>query len=205
MAKIKYTKNELKRQRDGLSRYRRYLPTLLLKKQQLQMELRKLEREIVVRTQDETALRDQTSDWIALFAEPQDLEAYLSVKSLETETANVAGVPLTLLKEIYFEKNIPNLFDTPPWIDDALQVLEKLARLRLEILFLSRRQKCIAEELRTTSQRVNLFEKLKIPEALEAIRGIRIYLGDQQTAAVGRSKIAKQKAMRFARLHENGV
>jgi hypothetical protein len=40
---------------------------------------------------------------------------------------------------------------------------------------------------------VNLFEKVKIPEAQEAIRVIRIKLGDEMTAAVGRAKIAKYK------------
>ena len=48
-------------------------------------------------------------------------------------------------------------------------------------------------ELRTTSQRVNLFEKIKIPEAKENIRKIEIYLGDQQTFAVIRGKIVKKK------------
>ena len=49
-------------------------------------------------------------------------------------------------------------------------------------------------ELRTTSQRVNLFEKVKIPECRENIRRIRIMLGDLETSAVARSKIAKRKA-----------
>ena len=36
MAKIKLTKNELKVQKDQLKMFNRYLPTLMLKKQQLQ-------------------------------------------------------------------------------------------------------------------------------------------------------------------------
>ena len=51
----------------------------------------------------------------------------------------------------------------------------------------------LRQELRITTQRVNLFEKIKIPEAREAIRRIKIYLGDQTANAVGRSKIAKRK------------
>ena len=43
MAKIKLTKNELKTQRDSMARFQRYLPTLQLKKQQLQMEMRRLD------------------------------------------------------------------------------------------------------------------------------------------------------------------
>jgi V/A-type H+-transporting ATPase subunit D len=51
----------------------------------------------------------------------------------------------------------------------------------------------LRRELRITTQRVNLFEKVKIPEAEEAIRLIKIYIGDQMSNAVGRSKIAKRK------------
>ena len=53
----------------------------------------------------------------------------------------------------------------------------------------------LSKELKTTSQRVNLFEKVKIPEAKENIKRIAIYLGDQQTAAVVRGKIAKNKVV----------
>jgi V/A-type H+/Na+-transporting ATPase subunit D len=40
---------------------------------------------------------------------------------------------------------------------------------------------------------VNLFEKVKIPECKEAIRVIKIAIGDEQTAAVTRGKIAKSR------------
>ena len=39
MASVKLTKNELKVQKDALKMYQRYLPTLALKKQQLQTEI----------------------------------------------------------------------------------------------------------------------------------------------------------------------
>ena len=63
----------------------------------------------------------------------------------------------------------------------------------------------IANELRVTTQRVNLFEKVKIPECSENIRVIQIYLGDQQTAAVGRSKIAKRKMQTAADNEEHAA
>jgi len=50
----------------------------------------------------------------------------------------------------------------------------------------------LAKELRTTTQRVNLFEKVKIPETKQNIKKISVYLGDQQVAAVVRGKISKK-------------
>ena len=78
-------------------------------------------------------------------------------------------------------------------------MLERRIRLRIERGVLEEQQQLLSDELRTTSQRVNLFEKVKIPEARENIRTIRIFLGDQFTAAVARGKIAKAKAGERAR------
>ena len=57
----------------------------------------------------------------------------------------------------------------------------------------------LGRELRVTSQRVNLFEKVKIPQTKDNIRKIQIYLGDQQTSAVVRGKISKRKLVRQAK------
>jgi V/A-type H+-transporting ATPase subunit D len=72
--------------------------------------------------------------------------------------------------------------------------LEQLLRLRVELGTLKEQRRLLGIELRTTTQRVNLFEKVMIPKAQQNIRMIRIFLGDQQTAAVARSKIAKNKS-----------
>ncbi len=193
MTKLKYTKNELKTQRDGLVRFERYLPTLQLKKQQLQLEVRHVEARLAEKRQAMRALEDEIAVWVKLFSEPFDFASYLKAKSIEYTVGNIAGVNLPVLQEIVFVKNQPDLLQTPPWIDDGLLVLEQLARLRVEVKILERQILLLSEELRVTSQRVNLFEKVKIPEAKNNIRIIRIFLGDQQTAAVARSKIAKQK------------
>ncbi|MFO8151104.1 MAG: V-type ATP synthase subunit D, partial [Trueperaceae bacterium] len=84
---------------------------------------------------------------------------------------------------------------TPPWVDEAVELLERLTELRWRRQVLAEQRSRLADELRLTSQRVNLFEKVKIPEAQEALRIIRIALGDQQAAEVVRAKIAKAKSL----------
>ena len=74
-------------------------------------------------------------------------------------------------------------------------VLVELIRLRAEVHVLARRRDLLGEELRLTSQRVNLFEKVMIPRTLDNIRVTRIALGDAQTAAVARAKLAKSKSV----------
>jgi len=194
MAKIKYTKNELKSQRDALARFQRYLPTLQLKKQQLQMEMRKMDKKIAEKRDEEERARADLADWIDLFSEPIEFEQYLKLGEIQTATGNIAGVRIPLLNDLVFERSEVDLFATPAWLDDGLHVLEQLLRLRVELGILREQKRLLNAELRTTTQRVNLFEKVKIPESQQNIRMIRIFLGDQQTAAVARSKIAKSKS-----------
>ncbi|MBO7512071.1 MAG: V-type ATP synthase subunit D, partial [Fibrobacter sp.] len=83
MAKVKLTKNALKAERDALKRFQRYLPTLLLKKQQLQMEMRTLQEKVMAKREEEDKLRKSMASWISLFADPIEWKNYLSVKSVE--------------------------------------------------------------------------------------------------------------------------
>ena len=69
MAKVKLTKNALKMERDALKRYQRYLPTLLLKKQQLQMEMRTLQAKVMAKREEEDSLRTSMASWVGLYAD----------------------------------------------------------------------------------------------------------------------------------------
>lgn len=192
---VKLTKNELKRQKDGLKRYRRYLPTLFLKKQQLQMVIRQLEGQLADESLKQQELAAGAAPWLGLFAEPFPFHDWLKVRSVETETTNVAGVEIPVFKSMEFTTAGHDLFLTPPWVDEALLLFAGLIRLDVQIGLLRQQVALLAAELRVTSQRVNLFEKVKIPQAIESIRKINIYLGDQQTAAVVRGKIAKRNLL----------
>ncbi len=194
MAKVKLTKNALKAERDSLKRFQRYLPTLQLKKQQLQLEMRQLQVKVEAKRQQEAALLADMAGWVKLFAEPFPWEECLRVREIRQGEGNIAGVAIPLFDGVDFDRTLPDLLASPVWVDDGLRALEQLIILRLERRVIEEQYRLLGEELRTTNQRVNLFEKVKIPEAKENIRVIRIFLGDQQTAGVARSKLAKGKA-----------
>ena len=196
MAKIKLTKNELKRQKDALKRFLRYLPTLVLKKQQLQMEIRKIEAQQTAKRTARQAAYRELEQWIALFGEDLGLTNIISVERLNLAPGNIAGVDIPLYENIEYREEPYDLFFTPLWADAAVQKIRELSALDAEIEVLDRQVQMLGEELRITSQRVNLFEKVKIPETRDNIRRIQIYLGDEQTAAVVRGKIAKAKLER---------
>jgi V/A-type H+-transporting ATPase subunit D len=84
--------------------------------------------------------------------------------------------------------------------------MEQAISLDLEAEVLDEQVRLLERELRATSQRVNLFEKVKIPETLANIKKISIYMADQQVSAVVRSKISKRKiALRNAEASESEV
>ncbi|MEW5817121.1 MAG: V-type ATP synthase subunit D [Spirochaetota bacterium] len=196
MAKFKLTKNELKKQKDALKRFQRYLPTLLLKKQQLQIVIRQVEAKERETLRAKNEVENRIINWVEVFGEDAALETLLLVKAVYTDTGNIAGVDIPVYKSIDFDVVSYNLFAAPLWIDRAIEELKLLLALDSEIKILKRQIELLGNELRITTQRVNLFEKVKIPEAKESIRKIRIYLGDQQTAAVVRGKMAKDKVVK---------
>lgn len=196
MAKVKFTKTELKAQRDALGRFQRYLPTLQLKRQQLQAELRRLRAEADALRREREELTRAVDPWIALFGEtPErvDLADHLVLETVRVGDGNLVGVTVPVFEEVVFARPERDPFATDPWIDPAIEALEQLVQRLLEGRVLAEQIRRLDDELRTTTQRVNLFEKVKIPACRENIRAIRIALGDEQTAAVARSKIAKRK------------
>lgn len=191
MARVKLTKNELKRQKDSLKRFQRYLPTLQLKKQQLQIVIRQVDAQMREKEREQQKLRSDLSAWVAVFGEDVGLERYLSISELITDTGNIAGVDIPVFERIEYQEIPYDLYAMPPWVDRGIDALKRLLRLDAEVRILQEQHRLLSEELRITTQRVNLFEKVKIPETKQNIRMIRIYLGDQQTAAVVRGKLAK--------------
>ena len=194
MAKIKLTKNELKIQKDALKMYRRYLPTLTLKKQQLQSEIRAIEAKAEEVRKEKDNLEKGFASWIAVFSETDAFpDGIITVSNIRKGYGNIAGVTIPVYEGADFSRSDYDLYETPLWVDIAANHMEKAMSLDLEAEVLEEQVRLLEQELRATSQRVNLFEKVKIPETEENIKKISIYMADQQVSAVVRSKISKRK------------
>lgn len=195
MAKIKHTKTELKAQTDALKRYQRFLPMLQLKKQQLQAEIAGITVRLDEVQAREKRARTKLEHWVALYSdETVELETLVTFQEVKVEKGNIAGVSIPVYQGVDVSDRPIDPYRTPAWMDDAQAMLRTLIELKAEGDVLRRQRELIEEELHTTSQRVNLFEKVKIPECKENIRVIRIFIGDEQTAAVVRGKIAKGRS-----------
>jgi V/A-type H+-transporting ATPase subunit D len=170
------------------------LPTLTLKKQQLQSEIRTIEsRARSVRAQKEELERG-FKDWIAVFSE---IDAFpdnaVSVSNIRKGYGNIAGVEIPIFEGADFVRGEYDLYETPLWVDIASSHIERVILLDLEAEVLDEQVRLLEKELRSTTQRVNLFEKVKIPETKRNIKKISVYISDLQVSAVVRSKISKRK------------
>ncbi len=194
MAKIKLTKNEQRVQKDALKMYQRYLPTLTLKKQQLQTEIRTIDAKAKEVRAKRSQLEKEFDEWISVFGEAEEFKpGMVTVRNIKKGVGNIAGVVIPVYEGADFSRGDYDLYETPLWIDMAADRMEKALSLDLEAEVLDEQVRLLSQELRTTTQRVNLFEKVKIPETKANIKKISVYLGDEQVAAVVRSKISKKK------------
>ncbi len=172
---IKLTKNEQKVQKDRLKQYQRYLPTLQLKKQQLQQVIMAAQAELEQREAERVRMIGDLDDWIAVFAEntifdeDKRIENLIQPDTVICKLENIAGVNVPAFEELTFKDISYDVDDYPLWVDTALIKLREIARLDALVSVIRKKVTLLERELRSTSQRVNLFEKVKIPEAKEYI------------------------------------
>lgn len=196
MAKVSLTKGELKNQRDSLKRFTRYLPTLQLKKQQLQLEARQARERLRQAREQAEATRREAAAWVGLLTEAhaEELQSLVRVERCLLGARNIAGIEVPTLESVELAVSEYDPFTRPLWYPEAVVLIQRMLEEDIRVSLLEEQVRRIEDELRTTTQRVNLFEKVMIPETRENIRQIQIYLGDQQANAVARAKIAKGKA-----------
>lgn len=198
MAEIKLNKTELKNQKTLLDQLTKYLPTLQLKKQQLQAEVENLKSVVQKIDEELEKLISDMKKWSLLFSEkltfnPNEL---VMLSSINTETENIAGVEVPVFLSVVFQKKDYSFFVMPSWVDKAAESIQKLIELREKLKIAKKRLSLVEEELRQTNIKVNLFEKRMIPQCKENIKKIKIFLGDQEIAAICNAKIAKDKLKR---------
>lgn len=195
MAEIKLTKNELRAQQTRLGQLQKYLPTLQLKKAMLQFEVNEARVEIVKFEEDYQKVNTFVQTFSALLSEHSiiDFSKAVKVTNVAKRYENIAGVEVPYFEGISFADFTYNLFETPAWVDSAIECLRKLAEANAKIMVAREKKAALEKELREVSIRVNLFEKILIPRALANIKKIKVFLGDQQLAAVSQAKVAKAK------------
>lgn len=197
MAQLKLTKTELRQQQIRLNQLQKYLPTLQLKKALLQIEVSQSVIELEQLTQSLVQQEDLVRQNVSLFAERDSNRFFSSivVEQRQISHENVAGVDIPVFQKVLFAEPTYSLFDTPIWYESAMKRMQDLIVAEEKVKIAQKKKEALERELREVSIRVNLFEKIRIPQAIQNIKKIKIFLGDQQLAAVCQAKISKKKIL----------
>jgi len=193
-AKLALNKSSLSRESTQLSEYRRFLPSLELKRLQIMSERAKA-RESAARLEADYEARfaELAASLPMLANDDVPLEGLVSVKNVERGEQNLSGTRLPTLENVEIETQDYSLLARPHWVDAYVRGMQDLLRLSLERDVAHERLRTLVEAEAVISRRVNLFEKVLIPRAERNIRKIRMALADAERDAVVRAKISKRK------------
>lgn len=197
MAELKMTKNELRTQQNKLGQLLKYLPTLQLKKALLQAEVSETRQEVYA-LEEQYELEFRTiEEYASLFAQktPCDFAYFSKVTQVKKRYENIAGAEVPYFESVNFEPITYDLFETPVWLEAAIAGVRSLSRIKAQKEVAIEKLVILEKELRDVSIRVNLFEKILIPRCVANIKKIKVFLGDQQLAAVSQAKVAKTKIL----------
>jgi V/A-type H+-transporting ATPase subunit D len=197
MATLALSKTSLQQQREKLRLFERFLPSLELKRQQLTAEHKKA---VQVLAQAEQGADQASHSLMALLpilgSSPMKLSGLVRIRRVDVAEEDVLGLRLPTLRAVEFDVADYPLLATPFWIDALVTCLKDVIAYRIRLQVYRQRVTRMHAAVRHISQRVNLFEKILIPDADKNIARIQIFLSDVERAAVVTSKIAKAKQAR---------
>jgi V/A-type H+/Na+-transporting ATPase subunit D len=194
MSRLQFSKASLHKQSSLLKRYRQYLPSLDLKRQQLMAEKNKAEQLLNATRKSIDELLHYVEDNLLMLSDTSiAIEHLVNVKQVKTDYENVVGVELPRLLNVEISQQPYSHFCKPHWVDNAVIKLKEMLELQIRAEIEQERLNLLQHAVKKVTQRVNLFEKILIPRTRKNIRRIQIFLSDNERAAVVRAKITKQK------------
>jgi V/A-type H+-transporting ATPase subunit D len=104
-----------------------------------------------------------------------------------------------VLNEVEFECKPFDLFTSPAWYSDGVELLRKIATLGIEFEVYNRKTALLDYARRKTTQKVNLYEKVQIPGYEDAIRKIKRFMEDEENLSKSAQKIVKTRQQAAAK------
>lgn len=193
----KISKSALQKERQNLKLYGSVLPSLELKRAQLSIELKNSERLIKDFEQEIEYFIDESAKRFPMIGEYKvDKLKFVKIKELVVEQENIVGVKVPKLVALSFEIERYHLLSKQDWIESFINITKEIIEYNIKHKLLKERLAIIQKVLKKTTQKVNLFDKILIPETKANIKRIQIGLDEHQRSAVIRSKISKRKSLR---------
>ena len=189
--KFQYNKTSLGELGKQLKMRQKALPTIKSKESALRSEVKKAKDSAGDYRRQFEALKAEYDYMVSLWGEfDRDL---LRIADVDLAERKIAGVRIPELEGVRFEEKAYDLFSSPAWFADGVEILKRLARLGLEYEVYRRRMELLDFARRKTTQKVNLYEKVQIPGYEDAIRKIKRFMEDEENLSKSAQKIVKNK------------
>ena len=189
--KFQYNKTSLGELGKQLKMRQKALPTIKSKESALRSEVKRAKDSAQEYRQKLERLMAEYDYMVQLWGEFDC--TLLRIADVELSTRKIAGVRIPELDEIRFDERPYDLFSSPAWYADGVEVLKRMARLGIEYEVYNRRMELLDYARRKTTQKVNLYEKVQIPGYEDAIRKIKRFMEDEENLSKSAQKIVKTK------------
>jgi len=115
------------------------------------------------------------------------------ISNVEIQNRNIAGVSLPELDSIDFKVRDYSYFAGRAWVSEGVRIVKKLNEMNVRIQLTERTVEILHYARKKTTQKVNLYEKVQIPEYRDALRKIKGFLEDQENLSRAAQKIVKSR------------
>lgn len=186
--KVQYNKTAIQQYRKQLEIREKALPTLKNKETALRMEVTRIAGDLAGLKQTLHEMRLQMASMDQFWVEFPDI---VRIEKTDIRIRNIAGVKIPVLHDISFSATGFSLIHQRPWIPAGIEMVESVVRLKVEIEVVQREFDALNIARKKTTQKVNLYEKVQIPEYQDAIRKVKRYLEDKENLEKAAQKIVK--------------
>ena len=194
--KFQYNKTSLGELGKQLKIRRAALPTIKSKESALRSEVKRAKdtaRDYRTRME---ALASEYDYMAALWGEFD--QSLVRVAAVSLSEQKIAGVRIPVLESVQFDEKEYDLFSSPVWYADGVDLLKRLAKLGIECEVYNRKMELLDYARRKTTQKVNLYEKVQIPGYEDAIRKIKRFMEDEENLSKSAQKIVKTRQQQAA-------
>ena len=189
--KFQYNKIALQDLNKQLNLRLRALPTLKNKEMALRLEVSKSKKKFNELDETLTRVMEDYSKNPGIWGE--FIPNLISIGEVKTITKKIAGVKTPILDEVIFKIDDYSLFVNPKWFPEGIRRTKELVSIAIERDFFSRKMELLNHARRKTTQKVNLYEKVQVPEYENAIRKIKRFLEDEENLSKSAQKIIKKR------------
>ena len=189
--KFQFNKTALQQLKKELKVRTNALPTLQAKEAALRVEVKKAKAEVAEAKKAFAERLNELSTINRLWTEFPD--AILKVKNIDFNFKKIAGVNTPILNGIEFTVANFSLVSSPAWFPGGLTVLKGAVELQIRIDVAKKKLDILEYARKKTTQKVNLYEKVQIPEYEAALLKIKRFMEDEENLQKSSQKILKAR------------